>query len=451
MQNLSLKKRVSTSTAWVFAGHMSSQILRLASNLIMTRLLIPDMFGVMALVTVFMMGITMFSDVGLQQNIVQSKKGEDQSYLNTAWSVQIIRGVLIFLIALLLSIGLLISQQQNFLPDNSVYADPVLPYVLAVMSFTAVLAGFNSVNLFVLNRKLLVTKVISIELLSQATGLIIMVLVAWFWREIWVLVLAGLISAVVKMMLSHHASLGERCRFVIDKQHLNDIIHFGKWIFLGSILGFLLSQGDRLFLGAWLTPEMLGIYSIAFFMANAAREIMKKLAGSVFYPMLSEVFRENPEKIKSVYYRLRLRVDFVTMTAAGFLASTGSVIIAFLYDDRYLESGWMFQVLSISIVFIGFNMAAACLMARGDSKSHAIMMMVTVGALFIGLPVAHNFYGLIGAVVFIALLDMANIPTTLYMMKRAGILNIKREFLMLPMFFVAYFLGNYLVSFIGWQ
>ncbi|CAN0583945.1 unnamed protein product [Laminaria digitata] len=111
----------------------------------------------------------------------------------------------------------------------------------------------------------------------------------------------------------------------------------------------------------------------------------------------------------------------------------------------------MFQVLSISIVFIGFNMAAACLMARGDSKSHAIMMMVTVGALFIGLPVAHNFYGLIGAVVFIALLDMANIPTTLYMMKRAGILNIKREFLMLPMFFVAYFLGNYLVSFIGWQ
>ena len=187
MQNVSLKKRVSASTSWVFVGHMSSQILRLVSNLIMTRLLVPEMFGVMALVTVFMIGITMFSDVGLQQNIVQSKKGEDQSYLNTAWSVQIIRGVLIFVIALLLSIGLLISQQQNFLPDGSVYADPVLPYVLAVMSFTAVLAGFNSVNLFVLNRKLLVAKVISIELLSQAIGLVIMVSVAWFWREIWVL------------------------------------------------------------------------------------------------------------------------------------------------------------------------------------------------------------------------------------------------------------------------
>lgn len=449
MQNLSLKTRVSISASWVFIGHMFSQLLRLVSNLIMTRILVPDMFGVMALVTVFMIGISMFSDVGLQQNIVQSKKGEDQSYLNTAWSIQILRGVLIFVIALLLSIGLLVSQQQGYLPDSSVYADPVLPYVLAVMSFTAVLSGFNSVNLFVLNRKLLVAKVISIELLSQAIGLIIMVSVAWFWREIWVLVLAGLISAVVKMILSHHSSLGERCRFVIDKQHLNDIIHFGKWIFFGSILGFLLSQGDRLFLGAWLTPEMLGIYSIAFFMANAAREIMKKLAGSVFYPMLSEVFRENPKKIKSVYYRLRLRVDFVTMTVAGFLASTGSVIIAFLYDERYMESGWMFQLLSISIVFIGFNMAAACLMARGDSKSHAIMMMVTVTVLFTGLPIVHHFHGLFGAVVFIAFLDMANMPTTLYMMKKAGILNIKREFLMLPMFFIAYFIGNYLVSFIG--
>ena len=449
MHNLSLKKRVSTSTAWVFAGHMSSQILRLASNLIMTRLLVPDMFGVMALVTVFMMGIAMFSDVGLQQNIVQSKKGEDQSYLDTAWSVQILRGILIFIIALLISLALFFTQQQNFFPENSVYADPILPYVLAVMSFTAVLAGCNSVNLFLLNRKLLVGKVISIELFSQAIGLVVMVSVAWFWREIWVLVLAGLISAIAKMLLSHHSSLGDRCRFRIEKQHFHDIIHFGKWIFLGSILGFLLSQGDRLFLGAWLTPEMLGIYSIAFFMANAAREIMKKLAGSVFYPMLSEVFRENPEKIKSVYYRLRLRVDFLTMTAAGFLASSGSVIIAFLYDERYLESGWMFQVLSVSIVFVGFNMAAACLMARGDSKSHAIMMMVTVTVLFIGLPLAHNFYGLIGAIVFIGLLDMANIPTTLFMMKKAGILNIKREFLMLPMFFVAYFLGNYLVSLIS--
>ena len=77
------------------------------------------------------------------------------------------------------------------------------------------------------------------------------------------------------------------------------------------------------------------------------------------------------------------------------------------------------------------------------------MMMVTVTVLFIGLPLAHNFYGLIGAIVFIGLLDMANIPTTLFMMKKAGILNIKREFLMLPMFFVAYFLGNYLVSLIS--
>lgn len=448
MQNVSLKKRVSTSTAWVFAGHMSSQILRLASNLIMTRLLIPDMFGVMALVTVFMMGITMFSDVGLQQNIVQSKKGEEQSYLDTAWSVQILRGILIFIIALLISLALFFAQQQNFFPENSVYADPILPYVLAVMSFTAVLAGFNSVNLFLLNRKLLVGKVISIELFSQAIGLIVMVSVAWFWREIWVLVLAGLISAIAKMLLSHHSSLGQRCRFRIDKQHFNDIIHFGKWIFLGSILGFLLSQGDRLFLGAWLTPEMLGIYSIAFFMANAAREIMKKLAGSVFYPMLSEVFRDNPEKIKSVYYRLRLRVDFVTMTTAGFLSSTGGVIIAFLYDERYLESGWMFQVLSVSIVFIGFNMAAACLMARGDSKSHAIVILVTVIVLFTGLPFANHHYGLIGAVVFIALLDITNIPTTFYMMSKAGLLNLKREFIMLPMFGVSFLIGSLLVSLI---
>lgn len=412
----------------------------------MTRLLVPEMFGVMALVSVFMMGVAMFSDVGLQHNIVQSKKGDDQEYLNTAWSVQIIRGCVICSIALFISFTLLKAQQLSYFPPDSVYADPLLPYVLAAMSLTSLLSGFNSVNLFVLNRKLRVNKVILIEVFSQFIGLVVMIFVAWFWREIWVLVLAGIISSFVKMLLSHHRALGARCRFKIHITHLKDIIHFGKWVFIGSMMGFLLSQGDRLFLGTWLTSEMMGIYSIAFFMANAARDVMKKLAGSVFYPMLSEVFRENPEKIKSVYYKLRSKVDLLSMSIAGVLASTGSNFIEFLYDERYRASGWMFELLSLSIIFIGYNMAAACLMARGDSRSHAIMMFVTATVLFIGLPTAYHFYGLVGAITMIALLDMANIPTTFIMLKKAQILDLKREFIMLPVFITCYLLGSYFVS-----
>jgi len=79
-----LKQRTVRSGSWVVIGHLFSQGLRLGSNLILTRLLVPEMFGVMAIVTVIMAGLAMFSDVGLLQNIVQSKRGEEIDYLNTA-------------------------------------------------------------------------------------------------------------------------------------------------------------------------------------------------------------------------------------------------------------------------------------------------------------------------------------------------------------------------------
>ena len=78
-----LKQRTVHSGSWVILGHFISQILRLGSNLIITRLLVPEMFGVMAIVTVLIAGSTMFSDIGLLQNIVHSKRGEERVYLNT--------------------------------------------------------------------------------------------------------------------------------------------------------------------------------------------------------------------------------------------------------------------------------------------------------------------------------------------------------------------------------
>ena len=98
-----LKQRVVSSGSWVISGHVISQSLRFGGNLILTRLLVPEMFGVMAIVTIVMGGLVMFSDIGLLQNIVQSKRGEELDYLNTAWTIQIIRGFFIFFIALVIS------------------------------------------------------------------------------------------------------------------------------------------------------------------------------------------------------------------------------------------------------------------------------------------------------------------------------------------------------------
>jgi len=441
-----LKQRALNSGKWVIFGHLASQLLRLASNLVLTHLLVPEMFGVMAIVNVIIAGLGMFSDIGLLQNIVQSKRGEEPAYLNTAWIIQIIRGFVIFLIALFISSILYLLGKAEYLSSDNVYGTPELPLILAVVSITAIISSFNSIQLLLLNRKLMLGKLISINMASQIIALVFMLIWAWYERNVWALVFGGIVGALVKLTLSHTFDLGERARFYWDQGAALEIFHFGKWIFLSSILGFMLNQGDRLLLGLWLSPEVLGVYSIAFFLAMALKDVLKKIVSSVFYPMLSEVAREKPEELKNIYYKIRAKVDFIAMFAAGIMSSTGHVIISILYDDRYQEAGWMIEILSLSLIFIGYSMAGVCLMAKGKVKSNTWLILIAMTFLYISVPIAYHYYGLYGAILMISLNFIIDIPSTFYMLKKYELLDISKEFRMLPIFFISYVVGQYLTT-----
>src|SRR5215470_17372745 len=138
---ISLRKRILSAGTWSLAGYGLSQAIRFGTNLLMTRLLVPDMFGVMAIATVIMVGLEMFSDLGLRQSIVQSRRGNDPAFLNTAWVVQIFRGVLLWLVAFGIALLVAVADRVGMAPKDSVYADQRLPYVIATVSFTVIIAG----------------------------------------------------------------------------------------------------------------------------------------------------------------------------------------------------------------------------------------------------------------------------------------------------------------------
>jgi len=436
-----LKQRVVKSGSWVIFGHLFSQTMRLGSNLVLTRLLVPEMFGVMAVVSVIMGGLAMFSDVGLLQNIVQSKRGEEPNYLNTAWTIQIIRGFVVFMIALLASMALYYLGQQGYIPQDTVYANVELPFILAVVSMNAVISGFNSIHLLLLNRKLMLGKLTLINLVSQVVAIAFMLIWAWYQRDIWALVFGGLLGSLIKVALSHVLNLGERCRFFWDRDAIKEIIHFGKWIFIASILGFLLNQGDRLLLGGLISPEELGVYTVAFFLANALKSVLTKLIASVFFPLLSETIRKAPENLLEIYYKIRNKVDAITFFVAGFIFSTGDIIVAFLYDTRYQEAGWMLQILSISLVSTGSLLIDQCFLAQGKSKIVTGFILVQTVIFYVILPLLFFKFGMLGAIWSVVLATVVRMVISGIYMKIYFFYSIKKEWVMLPLIFLGYYMG----------
>src|SRR5262245_49230326 len=116
---ISLKQRVLNAGLWSLSGYGLSQAIRFGSNLLMTRLLVPEMFGVMAIATLVMVGLAMFSDVGLKPSVIQSKRGNDPAFLNTAWVIQILRGLVLWFFALCVSLLVFLAARIGVLPKDT--------------------------------------------------------------------------------------------------------------------------------------------------------------------------------------------------------------------------------------------------------------------------------------------------------------------------------------------
>jgi O-antigen/teichoic acid export membrane protein len=152
----SLKQRVLRAGGWSLAGYSISLGIRFGTNLILTRLLVPEIFGVTAIASMVLVGLTLFSDVGLKPNVIQSRRGNEPIFLNTVWTTQILRGLFIWFFALGISLVIYFARHYDLVPKSIVYENPSLPYVIAVLSFGAVISSFESTKILVASRESLV-------------------------------------------------------------------------------------------------------------------------------------------------------------------------------------------------------------------------------------------------------------------------------------------------------
>jgi O-antigen/teichoic acid export membrane protein len=423
------KARVLQAGGWIVAGFVLGQALRFAGNLVMTRLLVPEMFGVMALATMVMYGLALFSDLGLRQAIVQSRRGREAAFLNTAWALQIARGFAVWGGALVLSMILIFAKDMG-IDGESAYADPSLPYVVAVLSLSAVIGGFESTRLAEASRNLSLARVTQLELASQLAGLACMIGWACVHRSIWALVAGGLCAAAVRACLSHAWLPGAANRWQWERAACAEILGFGKWILAASVLGFLVNSADRLILGALVSTGVLGVYAIAYLLFSSVEQVLVKIVADVSYPALSELARERPERLRAAYYRFHLAVGLPACAAAGALMVSGEPLVALLYDARYAQAGWMLEILALGLVSVAFRVATQCFMVLGAPRLMSQVCAVRLVALCLLTPLGFQFFGLGGALWAIVLSHFSWLPAAIAFTVQRGLFDVRKELLL---------------------
>jgi len=382
------------ATLWTVLDYGAGQALRLVNSYVLTRLLFPAAFGQVTLVTTLIVGITLLSDIGLGPAIIQSADGDNPKFLNTAWTVQMIRGVGLWIIAAIMAHPLALF-----------YHDARLNLIIPVLALTSIVSGLNGTSLLTAARHIGVRRLYTIDLLTQVFAVIMTASWAYFFPSIWALVGGTLSAAVMKALLSHSRIVmpGHRNSLAWEKESLQSLVKFGKWIMLGTAFYFFASQADRLILGKLITFTALGIYGVAFTIADIPRQVIVQFASRVGFPFVAKMtYLPLPEFRKAV-----LTYRFYCLLAGAFLLSVmvflGPVFVKHVYDARYRDAIWMIPILSLGLWHtLLYSTTGTILFALERPRYNAFGMAGYCVAMFVGLPLAFHFGGMFGAVISVA-------------------------------------------------
>ena len=408
------------ATAWTVVSYGATQALRVVNSLILTRILLPAAFGQITLVTTLMVGIALLSDIGLGPSVIQSARGDEPAFLNAAWTLQAVRGVGLWVMALLLT-----------WPAAAVYRDASMRRVLPVLALTLLISGFNSTNLLSLSRHMGVRRLFLLDFSSQLVSLAVTVTWAWFSPTVWALVGGNLVSTIYRLGLSHHPAVapGMRNRFAWDKDSVREILHFGRWIFLGTAFYFFASQADKLILGKYVSLAMLGVYGIAFQISDVPRAIINSFANKVGYPFVSRIIYLPMAEFRSQFLRYRGYALAAGALLLSAMVTWGDLLILKLYKPSYAAAAWMVPILAIGLWHtLLYQTSSPVLFSLGKSKYNAVGNGIYCVTMLTAIPLALHFWGLRGAVWAVAGGDLPLYLVFQFGATREGIRPLRQDF-----------------------
>lgn len=403
-----LKARATRGSLLTILHFGAANFLRLASNLILVRILFPEAFGLMALVQVIVTALEMFSAIGVGTAVVQNKRGDEPAFLNTAWMVQILRGLLLWGASIALAY-----------PAAAFYEQPILAQLIPVAGFAMVITGFHSTKIFTADRHLLLGRLTFIEIFSQFVGIVAMILAAWATESVWSLLVSLLVAALVRTWMSHSFMPGMSNRFEWDSPAFWAIFHYGKYLLVVNVANFLIKAGDRAILGKFVSLTELAVYNFGYFLATVPMVLAQSVGFKVLTPIYARLADSTSDHDRTQRIKARGLIVLGMLGFSVFCSIIGVWLVELLYSPEYYLAGPIMVLLALaympSIIIHSYGLR---LLGEGNSRDMTIFSIIQAVAQTLFLLVGVQYMGLMGAVIAPPLAVLVAYPVLAWLVGR---------------------------------
>lgn len=387
-QAASFRTKALNSAKLAGIRYASDVALRVISTVVLTRLLAPEVYGIFAVVMIYLYILEMFSDFGLR-SLILTKEGEvEDDFLRTCWTVSILRGLLIAVFSILIAVVIALLQEQNIFADDNPYSAAVLPWAIAALGLASLLMGFESPMRCMSEREMAFGRVTFADVTRNIVGLVVTIVLAYYLRSVWALVLGNFARALTHVALSFLMFRGPPMRFCLNRSYFKLLIARGKWIASHSALTALSLSADRLILGFVMTSSSFGFYFIARQLVDLVAQLMSTLSSQMALQMFIYLQRSTIENFRRNYYRYRLFYDALGGLSAGGLIVLSPLLVEIVFDDRYADVAPIAQILAMGLLVYGQLLLRDAYGAERRFKELTFLGTISAMTLWIGLALA---------------------------------------------------------------
>lgn len=322
---------------WVFALRMVTRALEFGQLIVLARVLGVEDIGLLGVAMLCMSILNTFTQTGFRAALIQ-KKENTQAYLNSAWTVGIIRGIVLFT-----ALYFAAPYAANLrMPEAKIETATA---IIQVIGLSFLLEGFVNVGIVFFDKELEFNKLFLYQISGALTNVLVTICVALIYRSVWALVFGKLAGGLVRLILSYTVH-PYRPRLSRDLKKAKQLWGFGKWIFASVVLGFLISQGDDIFVWGYLGVASLAFYQMAYKFSNIpATEITTAICW-VTFPAYSKLQDDIP-RLKDAYLKVLQFTAFLSAPIAGLIFILAPDFVTLFLKEKWLPMVPAMQILAV--------------------------------------------------------------------------------------------------------
>jgi O-antigen/teichoic acid export membrane protein len=350
----------------------------------LARLLAPEAFGMMAIIGSSGMIIHTITDIGVKESLIQHPRGGEQRYVEAAWWLAFGRSFMLYMI--FFALGPLVAR---------FYQNPQMGPLFQVAALGIIFDGMYSSNAYIALKEMKFGKWAVINHGGNVFAVIFTVVLAFFMRNVWALVIGGLAEPAFCCALSY-VFCPHLPHFSWDREAARDLLHFSKGVFGVTFLNLIFSRADIFVLGKFYSAAQLGLYAMAVYLAQTPINYLINLLRQTLLPTFSKVQDDN-SRSNRILLQVCSIILLLGLPTLVFVFFCRRALLTLILGQRYsVVSGPLVVAFAAMLLNALNNQLTTFFYAKGLPHVHRFCVGIMAITVLILIWPSLKFFGLVG-------------------------------------------------------